>query len=288
MKNFIFAATLLFTLNFIQAQSVEVQGQLKITTVNQNNAGTDVLVRNPDGTVAKRDASIFGGALPGTAGGDVKYWDGANWTLLPIGSPGQTLHVSSSNIPQWQNTGKTYVIIKGDITNAQAAAQIAEELGSNTQFIEIRNTTILSTLDLSGCTSLIDLNIGENTSLATVNVNGLIKVTNINIAGNPVLTTLSFPALITNRENFYCVQNPSLTTLSLPALATFTGGTFAGNNNAFASDQINDLLATFVSLGITPLNYISVAGQTPSAPPTGQGITDKMTLETNGKTVLTD
>lgn len=50
----------------VSAQSVEVQGELKVTTVNQNNAGTDVLVRNGDGTVAKRDASTIGG-LPSTA-----------------------------------------------------------------------------------------------------------------------------------------------------------------------------------------------------------------------------
>jgi len=49
----------------VQAQTVEVQGELKVTTVNQNNAATDVLVRNTNGTVAKRDVGSIGG-VPST------------------------------------------------------------------------------------------------------------------------------------------------------------------------------------------------------------------------------
>lgn len=47
--------------NSLTTGNAEVQGQLKLGTVNQNNAGTDVLVRNADGMVAKRDASSIGG-----------------------------------------------------------------------------------------------------------------------------------------------------------------------------------------------------------------------------------
>lgn len=61
MKNVIVCFCLLLISQFIHAQTVEVQGQLKVTTVPQNNAGTDVLVRNTDGTVAKRDVNTIGG-----------------------------------------------------------------------------------------------------------------------------------------------------------------------------------------------------------------------------------
>lgn len=66
MKNVIAIFCCILTAHFLQAQVVEVQGQLKVTTVNQNDAGTDILVRNADGTVAKRDAGTIGG-IPGTA-----------------------------------------------------------------------------------------------------------------------------------------------------------------------------------------------------------------------------
>jgi N-acetylneuraminic acid mutarotase len=65
MKNIIFTSSLLFSFFFLHAQVIEVQGELKVTTVNQNNTGTDVLVRNPNGTVEKRDASTIGG-VPST------------------------------------------------------------------------------------------------------------------------------------------------------------------------------------------------------------------------------
>jgi hypothetical protein len=38
---------------------------------------------------------------PGNAVGDMQYWNGINWTMIPVGSPGQFLQLNSSNIPQW-------------------------------------------------------------------------------------------------------------------------------------------------------------------------------------------
>jgi hypothetical protein len=66
MKNVIAFFFCILTAHFLQAQVVEVQGQLKVTTVNQNDAGTHILVRNADGTMGKRDAGTVGG-IPGTA-----------------------------------------------------------------------------------------------------------------------------------------------------------------------------------------------------------------------------
>lgn len=48
--------------NDLFCQTVEVLGQLKVSTVNLNNAATDVLVRNADGSIAKRDVATIGGA----------------------------------------------------------------------------------------------------------------------------------------------------------------------------------------------------------------------------------
>jgi hypothetical protein len=38
---------------------------------------------------------------PGNAVGDMQYWNGSNWVMIPIGSPGQFLQINSSNIPHW-------------------------------------------------------------------------------------------------------------------------------------------------------------------------------------------
>ena len=45
-------------------------------------------------------ATSGSGETPGTNVGDMKYWNGTVWIMVPIGAPGQTLKVSSSNIPQ--------------------------------------------------------------------------------------------------------------------------------------------------------------------------------------------
>ncbi|MBP6557292.1 MAG: DUF1566 domain-containing protein [Flavobacterium sp.] len=42
------------------------------------------------------------GTFPqGNAVGDMQYWNGTNWAMIPVGSPGQFLQINSSNIPQW-------------------------------------------------------------------------------------------------------------------------------------------------------------------------------------------
>lgn len=45
--------------------------------------------------------SPAGTSLQGTNVGDMQYWDGTHWVLIPIGQPGQSLKVTPNNIPQW-------------------------------------------------------------------------------------------------------------------------------------------------------------------------------------------
>jgi hypothetical protein len=61
LKTITFLMTCMLLVEYGIGQTVEVQGQLKVTAVNQNNSLTDVLVRNVDGSVGKRDASTIGG-----------------------------------------------------------------------------------------------------------------------------------------------------------------------------------------------------------------------------------
>ncbi|WP_293872477.1 hypothetical protein [Flavobacterium sp.] len=46
-------------------------------------------------------AGSANGETPGTAVGDMKYWNGTAWTMIPIGTPGQFLQINNSNIPTW-------------------------------------------------------------------------------------------------------------------------------------------------------------------------------------------
>jgi len=50
---------------------------------------------------------------PGTAAGDLQYWDGSTWVLLPAGQPGQKLQLTSAGVPAWSNNGLATVTTLG-------------------------------------------------------------------------------------------------------------------------------------------------------------------------------
>ena len=46
-------------------------------------------------------ATSGSGETPGTAVGDMKYWNGTSWVMVPVGTPGQFLQLNTSSIPSW-------------------------------------------------------------------------------------------------------------------------------------------------------------------------------------------
>jgi uncharacterized protein (TIGR02145 family) len=66
------------------------------------SAGAEVNV-NADWNATSGDAQILNKpSIPvGTNTGEMLYWDGAAWVMVPVGEPGQFLQLSSSNIPLW-------------------------------------------------------------------------------------------------------------------------------------------------------------------------------------------
>ncbi len=109
----------------------------------------------------------------------------------------------------------------------------------------------------------------------------------MNIEDNSVLTSASFSSLIFIKSGLKISNDSSLTSISHPSLKNFNSVYFKGNK--LSSSTVNSLLSFYVN--ITPLLYnksIDLSGQTPSAPPTGNGITDKATLIARPNTVVTD
>ena len=130
------------------------------------------------------------------------------------------------------NGGKTYLVLSGDITNTEAADYIQNNLGVNTQFIEILNTTQLTSVDFTGLniSELIDLEIAYNQVLSTVTLPDLSVVNRfVRINGNEAFSSFSLPQL-TTCISFSCTNSASLTTLSLPQLPK--SGDFTCYNNA--------------------------------------------------------
>jgi uncharacterized protein (TIGR02145 family) len=240
-----------------------------------------------------------------------------------------------------QSQGKTSIYLTGDITNAEAAARIASELGPETENIYIRNTTQLTSVDLSSMSSAVNIEIEYNEGLTSVNLNGLITIyNNLFLSYNPILTSILFNNLtvsecirinnnnslssislnslqkvnrifygsappiglsITDNVNLQSVSLPvlinvyqidiygnSLLSLDLPSLNKILSGYIYVGNNKLSSTSVNSLLNKFLTVLPASGKNINLQGQTPPAPPTGQGVIDKQTLITAGNSVITD
>jgi len=83
MKKFSFVFYLILFIPLLaNAQSVEVTGSLKVSSVATDNTAAFVVVRLADGTFAVRDAASFGAVIPnGVSFGEFLYWDGTEWAI---------------------------------------------------------------------------------------------------------------------------------------------------------------------------------------------------------------
>lgn len=164
-----------------------------------------------------------------------------------------------------ESKGKPSIVISGNITNAQAAAQISAEFGPYTDNVYINNTTGLTEVDLSMITKLIELRISNNANLVSINISGLSQ-----LFGNCVVQT-----------------NPSLSSINFPSL-TSIGSDLNLRYNALTTSFINSFLNRLLTVTPNPGKYIMLNGQTPPAPPTGQGLIDRETLRNSGNDIYTD
>ena len=119
---------------------------------------------------------------------------------------------------QISSQGKTSIYLTGNITDAQAAAKITAEFGPFTENIYIRNTTQLTTVDLSALETISNISIQNNSNLTNINLSNLSTIEDeFNFSGNAALSSLSFPSLL-NCPGFY-MDSSGLTSLNLPLLS---------------------------------------------------------------------
>jgi len=168
-----------------------------------------------------------------------------------------------------QNKGKTTIMMTGNVTNAQAAAQIAAEIGPYPENVYILNSSELSTLDLSAITSLVNVVITGNANLTIINLNNIAVVYGgqFSIESNPVLSSIGFQSL---------------------SSIIYNGWWFSLEKNALSSTFINSFLNKVLTIVPNSGKDLHLKSQTPPAPPTGQGIIDKQTLINAGNAVYTD
>lgn len=281
-------------------------------TTTTNNNGLATIVIGGGTPITGTFSGIDWGAGSHFIKTEIDPAGGTNYTISGTSqllSVPYALYAGSS-----QSQGKTTIMITGDITDAEAVAQIQSELGPYTENIYVNATTNLTTLDLSMVKKIINLDIKDNLKLTAVNLNSLTDIyDDLNIYGNeklgsilfpalktiqgfdtqindnPSLTSVSFPVL-TKIQGLFCANNRLLTSISIPSLSFLskTQGSLSFGKNALPSSQVNLILSTVIN--ITPKSgvYVELANQNPPAPPTGQGILDKATLIGRGTSVYTD
>ena len=117
-----------------------------------------------------------------------------------------------------QSQGKTSIYLTGNITNAQAAAKIAAEFGPYTENIYIKNTTQLTSVDLSALVTISNIEIYNNSNLTSVNLNNLTTIEDEFRLESSAINSLSFTSLL-NCSGLY-ISSGTLSSLNLPLLSS--------------------------------------------------------------------
>ncbi len=259
--------------------------------------GTTQLLSVPYAMHAATADSIIGGIVNETdpiftnsIAASITATDTTNWNtdvsatneLQTISISNDTIYLSNGGFVRLPNIsgGKTYIELFGDVTNAQADSILIADLGQNTQFVYITGTTQLTSVNLTGVSSLIELKISDNplltsvslpsltrcsqtfriennNALTTLNIPLLARVGDMLIAGNPTLGT--FAANILTKAKGINIQTNGLTSMSFPALTTMSGGLDITGNASLASANFGNLSTiegiNIQSNGLTSISF---------------------------------
>ena len=147
----------------------------------------------------------------------------------------------------------------------------------------------IETLVISSLTSTSIFYISR-TKITSLDVPNLVSSTLTKVRYNNFLQSVNFGGLV-SANAIYCALNPLLTSINLSSLSSLAGSAtnysyFA--YNAFPSSQINAILHQLLSVSPSVPKTVGLDHQTPLAPPTGVGITDKATLISQGNNIATD
>jgi len=134
-----------------------------------------------------------------------------------------------------KSLGRTTVYLAGEITNAEAAQKLANEVGPNTESIIIVNTTALTSATIDGVTDLRNVIIENNSALQSVTINTVKSI----------------------YEQFSVIGCPNLLNLTLNNLEKAGGTIGIGNSNSnpnFAFAMPNLVKIDCFSMGMSAKN----------------------------------
>lgn len=175
---------------------------------------------------------------PGANIGDMQYWNGTSWVLIPIGTPGQFLQVSPSNIPAW--SGGALATLTTDPIPNQTTYSSYSGGGGNVSNIGITSSGGSPITGYGLCwNTLPNPTIGNSNSLVAGNIPvGPYNSYLFGLAPNTLYYVRAF--VITSAGTAYGNQvtfstfNPTIPTVTTTAVTGITGGVANSGGNATA------------------------------------------------------
>jgi Calx-beta domain len=172
----------------------------------------------------------------GITNGDMLYWNGTQWVLLPAAIPGQILTINTSGLPVWQNPAPLLYSIK--VTPVTPAIIV----GQTQQFTATGTYWDASTANITSSVNWTS----SNTTVATINSSGL-AITNtvgssiikakLGIISDSTTLTVSAPTISINDVSINEGSSGTTSfvftvTLSAPAVQTITVNFITANGTA--------------------------------------------------------
>jgi len=237
-----------------------------VISMVQASETTDGYLSSTDWTTFNNKSSFDGtygslvGKPTGNSTGDLQYWNGTDWVLLPRGNAGQVLTINSSNIPFWQN--------------ASAASLVAPNATSQSATSVLMNTATLNgSTNANGFSTTVTFEYGITTSYGSTTtatqspVTGFID-TNVSKAITTLLanTTYHFRLRTSNAIGItYSSDMTFLTSGAVPtATTTASSGTTTTGTTLNGTVNANGFSSTVTfEYGLT-ISYGSNATATPS------------------------
>lgn len=216
------------------------------------------------GSMTETDPIYSTSLASGITAGDTAAWNAdidPNNELQTISISNDTIYLSNGGFAVLPANagggGKTHLILSGDITDAQAALKIQNEVGPNTQFVTIKNTTNLTSVDLSNISELVNIQIENNSLLSTVNLLSLQGVyESMTIVDNPLLATgISFSNMQFWPSGNTSIGNNAISTLTFPNLTQNSAPVNISNNSSLISVSFPSLTisTSLISIAQNPL-----------------------------------
>jgi hypothetical protein len=171
------------------------------------------------------------GSFPsGTATGDMQYWNGTQWTMIPIGQPGQFLQVNSSNVPSWTNIAFYTTIVTTSVSSIAATTASSGGTITSSGGATITARGVCWNTTGSPTTANSKTSDGTGTSTFTSSITGLSAGTTYYVRA---YATCSSGTSYGNELSFSTA--PNLATVTTAALSSITmttatsGGTISGS-----------------------------------------------------------